>query len=165
MSWTLRKKFDFHLRVQARSRAGRWCWTLKRAQKRLASGRWGWAQKVGLLLLQLFVNSSVLVTLSLRLYSSQQLKQQLHSTLMARSPLPQHSCCSPWPCRSSGSESASRVFTPPPPPPTHPHVPVPDEPPRFGGRKATYCREVELDPQDSPGSRRDQGEGSGTGIS
>ena len=113
MSWTLRKKFDFHLRVQARSRAGRWCWTLKRAQKRSASGRWGWAQKVGLLLLQLFLNSSVLVTLSLRLYSSQQLKQQLHSTLMARSPLPQHSCCSgcgPWP---------------------------PNEPPRFCGRKAT----------------------------
>ena len=46
---------------------GRWCWTLKRAQKRSRAGRWSWAQKVGLLLLQLFLNSCatdiVLVTL------------------------------------------------------------------------------------------------------
>ena len=25
--WTLTKKLDFHLRIQARSRGGRWCWT------------------------------------------------------------------------------------------------------------------------------------------
>ena len=34
VSWTLMKKLDCHLRVQARSRGGRWCWTLKRAQER-----------------------------------------------------------------------------------------------------------------------------------
>ena len=36
------------LRVQARSRGGKWCWTLKRAQERSRAGRWSWAQKVGL---------------------------------------------------------------------------------------------------------------------
>ena len=54
VSWTLTKKLDFRLRVQARSRGGRWCWTLKSAQKRSRAGRWSWALKVGLLLLQLF---------------------------------------------------------------------------------------------------------------
>ena len=34
VSWTFTKKLDSHLRVQARSRGGRWCWTLKLAQKR-----------------------------------------------------------------------------------------------------------------------------------
>ena len=34
--WTL-------LRVQARSRGGRWCWTHKLAQKRSRVGRWSWA--------------------------------------------------------------------------------------------------------------------------
>ena len=67
VSWTLRKKLDFYLRVPARSRRGRWCWTLKLAQKRSRAGRWSWAQKVGLILLQLFLNSCatdiVLVTL------------------------------------------------------------------------------------------------------
>ena len=29
-----------HLRVQARQRGGRWCWTLKIAQKRSRAGRW-----------------------------------------------------------------------------------------------------------------------------
>ena len=42
-------------------------WTLKRAQKRSRAGRWSWAQKVGLLLLQLYLHSCatdiVLVTL------------------------------------------------------------------------------------------------------
>ena len=32
VSWTLTRKLDCHLRVQAKSRGGRWCWTLKRAQ-------------------------------------------------------------------------------------------------------------------------------------
>ena len=48
VSWTLMKKSDCHLRVQARSRGGRWSWTLKRAQKRSRGGRRSWAQKVGL---------------------------------------------------------------------------------------------------------------------
>ena len=51
------KKLDCHLRVQARSRGGRWCWTLKRAQQSSRAGRWSCAQKVRLLLLQLFLNS------------------------------------------------------------------------------------------------------------
>ena len=38
---------DNHLRVQARSRRGRWNWTLKTTQERLTAGRWNWAQKVG----------------------------------------------------------------------------------------------------------------------
>ena len=66
VSWTLTKKLDFHLRVQARSRGWRWCWTLKLDQKRSRAGRWSWAQKVRLLL-QLLLSSSttdtVLVTL------------------------------------------------------------------------------------------------------
>ena len=41
--------------------------SMELAQKRLRAGRWSWAQKVGLLLLQLLLNSSatdiVLVTL------------------------------------------------------------------------------------------------------
>ena len=49
MCWTLKKKLDCRLRVQARSRGGRWRWTLKLAQKRSRAGRWSWAQKVGLL--------------------------------------------------------------------------------------------------------------------
>ena len=67
MSWSLTKKLDFHLRVQARSRGGRWSWTLKLAEKRSRTGRWSWALNVRLLLLQLLLNSSapdiVLVTL------------------------------------------------------------------------------------------------------
>ena len=67
VSWTLTKKLDLHLWVQARSRGGRWCWTFKKAQKISRAGRWSWAQKVGTcLLLQLFLNSNatdiVLVT-------------------------------------------------------------------------------------------------------
>ena len=38
-SWTLTKKLDCHLRVQARSGEGRCCWTLKRAQKRAGLSR------------------------------------------------------------------------------------------------------------------------------
>ena len=61
-------RVEYRFRVQARSRGGRWCWTLKSAQKRSRAGRWGWAQKVGLLLLRLFLNSGaadiVLVTRS-----------------------------------------------------------------------------------------------------
>ena len=44
-------------RVQARSRGGRWYWTFKRAQERSRAGRRSWVQKVGLLLLRLFLNS------------------------------------------------------------------------------------------------------------
>ena len=67
VSWTLTKKLDLRLWVQARSGGGRWCWTFKKAQKISRAGRWSWAQKVGTcLLLELFLNSSatdiVLVT-------------------------------------------------------------------------------------------------------
>ena len=82
VSWTLTKKLDFHLWVQARSRRGRWCWTLKRARKRSVAGRWSWAQKVGLLLLQ-FVPQQLCYGHCPRDCSTQQLKQQLHSTLVS----------------------------------------------------------------------------------
>ena len=41
------EELDDLLRVQARLRGGRWCWTLKRAQERSRAGRWSWAHKVG----------------------------------------------------------------------------------------------------------------------
>ena len=67
VSRTVTKKLDFHLRVLARSRGGRWSWTLKRAQERSRAGRWSWTPKVRLLLLQSLLSSSatdiVLVTL------------------------------------------------------------------------------------------------------
>ena len=45
--------FDLpHTGFQARSRGGRWSWTLKLAQKRSWAGRWSWAVKVGLLSLR-----------------------------------------------------------------------------------------------------------------
>ena len=36
------EELDYHLRVQARSRGGRWYWILKRAQERSRAGRWCW---------------------------------------------------------------------------------------------------------------------------
>ena len=39
VSRTVTKKLDFHLRVQARSRGGRWCWKPERAQERSREGR------------------------------------------------------------------------------------------------------------------------------
>ena len=64
-------ELDYHEKVRL-SFAGsgeikRWCWALKSAQKRSRAGRWSWAQRAGLLLIQLLLNSSamdiVLVTL------------------------------------------------------------------------------------------------------
>ena len=85
------EELDFHLRVQARSRGGRWCWTLKRAQKGSRGGRWSWAQKVGLLLHQLFLNSSatdiVLVTLPRTTVETAN-AWYTSCYAMARSPLP-----------------------------------------------------------------------------
>ena len=79
MSWTLTKKIDFLLRVQARSRGRRWCWTFKRAQaERSRAGRWSWVQKVGLLLLGCSSTATDITCDSV--CSAQQLKQQLRST-------------------------------------------------------------------------------------
>ena len=50
---------------QARSRGGRWSWTLKLAQKRSWAGRWNWAAKVGLLSLRSQACNTVQRTLSL----------------------------------------------------------------------------------------------------
>ena len=50
--WTLTKKFDsFAGPGEIKRREG-----VRLAQKRSRAGRWSWAQKVGLLLLQLFFN-------------------------------------------------------------------------------------------------------------
>ena len=57
VSWTLTKKLETFA-GQARSRGGRWCWTVKLAQKRSSAERWSRALNVGLLLLQLLLNSS-----------------------------------------------------------------------------------------------------------
>ena len=70
------------LRVQVRSRGGRWCWTLKLAQKRPKVGRWSWAWKLDFFCISRF-STAELWTLSLWLCSTQQLRQQLHSTLVA----------------------------------------------------------------------------------
>ena len=37
------EELNYHLRVQARSRGGRWRWTLQRARERSSAGRWSWA--------------------------------------------------------------------------------------------------------------------------
>ena len=64
-SWTLTKNLDFHLRIQARSRGGRWYWIRKRAQERSRAGMWSWAQKVGLIFYFICSSTAVLRTLSL----------------------------------------------------------------------------------------------------
>ena len=56
VSWT-HEEVRLSFADQARSRTGRWCWTLKSPEE-IKSREVEWAQKVGLLLLQLFLNSS-----------------------------------------------------------------------------------------------------------
>ena len=52
------RELDNHLRVQVRSRGGRWSWTLKRAQERSRTGRWSWVPiELNNPLLHLFLNS------------------------------------------------------------------------------------------------------------
>ena len=111
-----------HLQVQVRSKGGRWCWTFKRAQKRSGAGRWIWSQKVGLLSLQLCYGHCPCDC------SAQQLKWQLHGTLLL---------FWRWSTASLvfGSERVAESSPPPPPPPTHP-IPVPNKPPHFCGHKA-----------------------------
>ena len=127
----------YHLRVQARSRKGRRCWTLKKAQERSRGGRWSWAQKVGLLLPQLFLNSSatdiVLVTLP-RTTVETATAWYTSCYAMARSPLPLQSCSGGGrrPPRSSWSEREVQPSLSLPFPP----VPVPNKPSLFSGRKA-----------------------------
>ena len=54
VSWTLTERLDFHLRIQARSRGGRWCWNpaLKSVSPELTDpeqgGSAGRLRKVGL---------------------------------------------------------------------------------------------------------------------
>ena len=67
---------------QARSRSGRWSWTLKLAQKRPCAGSWSWASEVGLLSLQVVprqqCNGHCLCDCP-----PQQLKQPLRGALVA----------------------------------------------------------------------------------
>ena len=135
--------------IQARSRGGRWSWTLKLAQKRSWAGRWSWAAKVGLLSLQVvpeqLCNGHCLCDCPAR-----QLKQQLRTALVAAQwrgdtvlTLPlfwRRSTVSPvFFGRYPRSSLHSLVLFPPPPPPPPP-VPVPNKPPRFCGRKARWSR-------------------------
>ena len=93
VTWTLTKKLDCHLRVQARSRGGRWCWTLKRVQKRSRVGRWSWAPKVGLVFCFSCSSTAVLridivfVTL-LRTAVETTIAEYTNCFEMARCPLP-----------------------------------------------------------------------------
>ena len=120
---------------QARSRSGRWSWTLKLAQKRSCAGSWSWASEVGLLSLQVVprqqCNGHCLCDCP-----PQQLKQQLRGALVA---------ARQWPLfwrRSFSGGIRGRAFTlsssPPPPPPT-----VPNKHPRFCGRKAKWSWSTE----------------------
>ena len=63
-------------RVQATSRGGRWCWTLKLAQ-------WSWAVKVGPFLLQIVTQQRCNGHCPCDSALAQQLKQRLRSTLVA----------------------------------------------------------------------------------
>ena len=67
MSWTLSKKLLFCGSRRDQDEGGGARPSTERALKRSRAGRWSWAQKVGLLLLRLLLNSSatdiVLVTL------------------------------------------------------------------------------------------------------
>ena len=118
-------------RVQARSRGGRWCWTLKRAQRRSRAERWSWAQKDG----QPFSASVVPQQLCYDGYcpcdsicSAQRLKQQLRSTRIATQWGGPHRIkivvVLSWNARTSHSHS---------PPPS----PVSNKPSRFRGHRAT----------------------------
>ena len=59
--WTLVKKLDTFTGPGEIKRC-EVCWTLKLAQKRSRAGRWSWTLKAGLVLLQLFLNSSAMDT-------------------------------------------------------------------------------------------------------
>ena len=129
-------------RVQARSRRGRWCWTLKLAQKRSRAGRRSWAQEVGLLLLQLCFSSSCYGHCPRDICSAQQLKQQLRGTLVATQ-WRGDTALTFWLFWRRSTASAvfrigarGRAFTLSPPPPATPTPPVPNGLPRFCGRKA-----------------------------
>ena len=67
MSWTPTKKLYLHLRVQARSRGGRWCCTPREPRRGQERGAGAGLRRLDFFLLQLFLNSSatdiVLVTL------------------------------------------------------------------------------------------------------
>ena len=100
-------------------------WTLKRAQKRSRAGRWSWAQKVGLLLLQLLLNSSptdiVLVTL-LRTAVETVIAQYTSCWITARGHRLNIVVLAavhggPRPPRSPGSVHAVEPSPPPPPQP------------------------------------------------
>ena len=59
----------YRRRVQARSRGGRWCWTLELAQKRSRAGRWSWAWELDFFRFSCFPKAE-LRTLSLWLGSA-----------------------------------------------------------------------------------------------
>ena len=125
----VRQKLDFYLRIQARSREGRWYWTLKRAQER---SRRSWVQKGGLLLLQFFLNSCatdiVLVTAPHSSWDSNCAVHSLPTSCSGGGPRPPRSF------RVGARSRATRSFSPPPPPPP---FPAPNKPSRFCGCKAT----------------------------
>ena len=68
---------------QARSRGGRWSWTLKLAQKRSGAGRWSWAAKVGLLSLRVVPQQQCNGHCLCDSAQARQLKQQLRSAQVA----------------------------------------------------------------------------------
>ena len=129
-----------------RSRGGRWSWTFKLAQKRSWVGRWSWATKVGLLSLRVVPHQQCNGHCPCDSAQARQLKQQLHSALVAGQWRGDTALTLPlfW-RRSTVSpvffglcpQSSLHSFVPSPPPPP-PRVPVPNKPPRFCGRKAKW---------------------------
>ena len=68
---------------QAKSRGGRWSWTLKLAQKRSCAGRWSWAEQAGLLSLRVVPQQQRNGHCLCDSAQTQQLKQKLRSALVA----------------------------------------------------------------------------------
>ena len=126
---------------QARSRGGRWNWTLKLAQKRSWAGRWSWAAKVGLLSLRVVPQQQCNGQRPCDSAQARQLKQQLRGAPVAGQRRGDTALTLPlfWQ-RSTVSQvflerypqSSLHSFIPFPP------VPIPNKQPRFCGRKTTW---------------------------
>ena len=128
---------------QARSRGGRWSWTLTLAQKRSRAGRWSWAAKVGLLSLRVVPQQQCNGHCPCDC-PARQLKQQLCSALVAAQWRVDTALTLPLLWRQStvspvffgryprSSLHALALF---------PSVPVPNKPPRFCGHKAKWSQD------------------------
>ena len=113
-----------HSGFQARSRGGRWSWTLTLTQKRPRAGRWSWAAKVGLLSLRVVPQHCPSDSAQ---HGSWNRNCAVHKSLRnGEGTPPLHFYCSgggPRSLRSFSGGIRGRAFTlssPPPPPPPPP---------------------------------------------